>query len=73
MFYPRFVVVYFRQPPSSYDRTWCDKYSGGLVLAQNIFLFLLVLYFGQYGTNFTHTVYDHVVDSEMKRLLTCGA
>lgn len=40
-------------------RTWTEKYSGGLVLAQNIFVFLLVFYFEIISLSFVHWN-DHI-------------
>ncbi|KAL4241053.1 hypothetical protein ACF0H5_001831 [Mactra antiquata] len=36
------------------SKTWLDNFSGGLVLAQNIFIFLLVLYFEIISLSFVH-------------------
>lgn len=39
-----FIFTFSYTSPDA-SRMWTEKFSGGLVLAQNIFLFLLVLYF----------------------------
>ncbi|XP_045214295.2 transmembrane protein 94-like isoform X2 [Mercenaria mercenaria] len=48
---------FYTSPDAS--RTWTEKFSGGLVLAQNIFVFLLVLYFEFISLSFVHWN-DHI-------------
>lgn len=44
----------FSFSPQNGTVTWYEKYSGGLVVAQNILLFLLVLYFATISVSFVH-------------------
>ncbi|XP_052785861.1 transmembrane protein 94-like isoform X1 [Mya arenaria] len=48
------AVFDFRSETLSDERPWVEAYSGGLVLAQNIFIFLLVLYFEIISLSFIH-------------------
>ncbi|KAK6187158.1 hypothetical protein SNE40_005244 [Patella caerulea] len=55
-----FNVYNFKSFPSNHTiKTWYDKYSGGLVLAQNIMFFLQVLYFACISMSFVHWT-DHL-------------
>ncbi|XP_060605817.1 transmembrane protein 94-like [Ruditapes philippinarum] len=49
---------FFNTSPDA-RRTWTEKFSGGLVLAQNIFVFLLVFYFEFISLSFVHWN-DHI-------------
>ncbi|XP_061182038.1 transmembrane protein 94-like [Saccostrea echinata] len=44
----------FSFSPQNGTITWYEKYSGGLIVAQNILLFLLVLFFATISVSFVH-------------------
>ncbi|XP_062605012.1 transmembrane protein 94-like isoform X2 [Saccostrea cucullata] len=51
--FPHSCAIFSFGPQNS-TVTWYEKYSGGLIVAQNILLFLLVLFFATISVSFVH-------------------